>query len=756
MVAKNPAENDDQIIDLTELIEKGEVPANDSSAQAQHVETEQETIQKHLSSLNDDSAPAEAAIDDLLAQMDKKEDAQQTEGVALDFSAPSTQTDHPIDPNEELHMPGMGDVDSLLNSLDIPPQPGERDAKAAPEDADQAVDNLLNDVAAPAPAAQPSAPQGGAAQTGAPDLDELLAAADPTQQQASPSAIDDLLREGLAETASAAQPATPPPAPQKSAPTFSSDELDSLLAAANVERAAPQAEAQTKPEPAAAQPVAQSTSQPEPASQPVAKAAPQAAVIPDGPDASMDLDIDSLLAAAANDLEANIAAPQDVAQNAPAPEVAPQPEPAAQPVAQAAAAPVAPDVQQADMPADTPVDIDSLLAAAAADAGTAPDVPQESPVAPELEAPTAAAPQADMPADMPADTPVDIDSLLAAAAADAEAAPDVPQEAPVAPEPEAPAAAVPGALDALDAPQADMPEISYPEAVQDLPPEAAPASEPDLASELAPAPEPAPAAEPAADDGMGPDFDALLAAAAEEVREETSAEKEARKTTAKAAGAPPLTPDEILPPNAATPEDILAEASMAAAAVEISLKDVMAQATEASSQAVDAFAQAFEASTSAADAADAVAAMSARVEQCEHALQEASERIIALETALEAQIAAVQELTAAALPRQELEALFTEDQPLHQKITALVADAVAQAMAAAPAPQVAPEAEQAAMDERLQPVVTATRSITARMDALEARLDELEPRFNDRVEKAAAGAAARILREEIGRLLDEQ
>ena len=48
------------------------------------------------------------------------------------------------------------------------------------------------------------------------------------------------------------------------------------------------------------------------------------------------------------------------------------------------------------MPADTPVDIDSLLAAAAADAGTAPDVPQESPVAPELEAPTAAAPQADM------------------------------------------------------------------------------------------------------------------------------------------------------------------------------------------------------------------------------------------------------------------------------------------------------------------------------------------------------------------------
>ena len=33
MVAKNTAETDDQIIDLTELIEKGEVPANDPSEQ---------------------------------------------------------------------------------------------------------------------------------------------------------------------------------------------------------------------------------------------------------------------------------------------------------------------------------------------------------------------------------------------------------------------------------------------------------------------------------------------------------------------------------------------------------------------------------------------------------------------------------------------------------------------------------------------------------------------------------------------------
>ena len=42
---------------------------------------------------------------------------------------------------------------------------------------------------------------------------------------------------------------------------------------------------------------------------------------------------------------------------------------------------------------------------------------------------------------------------------------------------------------------------------------------------------------------------------------------------------------------------------------------------------------------------------------------------------------------------------------------------------------------------------------SARLDALEKRLDELTPAFNERIEKAAASAAARILREEIARLL---
>ena len=107
--------------------------------------------------------------------------------------------------------------------------------------------------------------------------------------------------------------------------------------------------------------------------------------------------------------------------------------------------------------------------------------------------------------------------------------------------------------------------------------------------------------------------------------------------------------------------------------------------------------------------------------------------------------------------------MFMEGHPLYQGLMECISTAVAATLAAAPAPAPAPAVieqpdmaqVQALIDERLQPVVAAARSASARIDALEARLDALEPRFNDRVEKAAAAAAARILREEISRLLEE-
>ena len=937
MVAQNTAETDEQIIDLTELIEKGEVPASDPSVQAQahaaaEAEAEKEELQEHLRDLNDGAAKADAEIDDLLAQMDIKVDAQEDPAdVALDFSAPSTQTDHHIDPNEQLNMPGMGEVDSLLNSLDIPPQPSEREAEvASPDSTDPAVDALLNDFNAPAaPAAAPVA-----VNHEAPDLDELLASAGAAPQSDTSSQIDDLLN----EASPAAPVAAPVAAPQK---TFSNDDLDSLLEAAGGQASAPS-------------PIMTAA----PAPQPVA--APQPA-----PSPSMDIDIDSLLAAAANDLQhIDNAEPAAAPANAPAQPDTVQPAPVQPAPVQAA---------PADMGADMGVDIDSLLAAAANDLQQNLDaaVPESAPTAaPAPATPTdplsnddldslLAAAAADLdtepspaPASAPqvapasADAGLDIDSLLAAAANDLEQTLDpVQPEAPATPEAmletnseiatEAQAAPQPdldldldsllAAVDAHAAPQpAAEPEPAPEEAdpfaaaqqavAEAVPvqPEAAPL--PDIETELMQEAQPEPVFDPAADLTFEPDGQPEISADAlpdgTDILPENPAQDAAAETAAEIAADTPAATEAVTESNAETvvepaadieammaaasgeafatdslaEQDIPAEsvddllaamsadlseepvadtsletaaqgepsvedsllllepvaesdeefaeepmdqadpyavieaavdtaadvATEAAAEAEIArllpeihdaetspaalaaqqlddadptglesqaaldatlaavsaeaLEAVMTQANEASSHALDAFAQAFDASTRAADAASAVDTLAARVEHCERALQEAGERIIALETALESQIAALHNLTATALPRQELEGMFMEGHPLHQGLMECISKAVAETLAAAPATAptdaLAPAQHttadvQALIDEHLQPVITAARIATARIDSLESRLDALEPRFNDRVEKAAAAAAARILREEIGRLLEE-
>ena len=232
MVAQNTAETDEQIIDLTELIEKGEVPANDPSEQPQAVaapeaEADQKALNAHLRGLNDGSSAADAEIDDLLAQMDIKDEGQSDPNdVALDFSAPSTQTDHPIDPNEQLLMPGMGDVDNLLNALDIPPQPAEREpevaapasaSQATSQAADDAVDALLNDFHAAAPAPQaPAEPQ-----ESIPDLDELLASVNTAPTTGNSSDIDDLLNAANLAPAQPEPAAAPSVAPAAQSPAFS-------------------------------------------------------------------------------------------------------------------------------------------------------------------------------------------------------------------------------------------------------------------------------------------------------------------------------------------------------------------------------------------------------------------------------------------------------------------------------------------------------------------------------------------------------
>ena len=921
MVAQNTAETDEQIIDLTELIEKGEVPASDPSEQtrahaAAEAAAEKEELQEHLRDLNDGAAKADAEIDDLLAQMDIKADAQEDPAdVALDFSAPSTQTDHHIDPNEQLKMPGMGDVDSLLDSLDIPPQPSDREAEtASPETPDQAVDALLNDFNAPsapaAPAAAASATEVAAephVNLNAPDLDELLASVGAAPQSNPTSEIDDLLNAASPAANLAAEAA--PAAPQK---TFSNDDLDSLLEAAAGQTSGPSPIMTAEPAP---QPVA--------APQPAAVTQPVAAPQP-GPSAGMDVDIDSLLAAAANDMQQSFDAGQAATEPeaAPAPvsttptaavtnddldsllaaataelEAEPSPAPAqsAAPVASAApASATAPtsgpgdmgvdidsllaaaanDMQQIDAaePEAAPVsatppatvtndDLDSLLAAAANDLEQTLDAAQpEAPAMPEAVAESADAPQPDI--------DLDLDSLLAAV--DAKAAPEAAAEPQATPEMADPFAdALQAVTDATPVQPDTAPEI---EAAQVYETQPEPVSEPEFEAESVPEPESASegaaqpelaadtqpeimellpedqaaeavtadlaeAAEAGADTDAvaepAADIEAMMAAAAGEALSADGSEEQdipaesvddllaamsadlsaqpgadiLSESAPAADDALPLVEPVAEPADAFVEEPMADFAAQAApeedpqhtqpdlhefetshAALAAQLQDdtdltglesqavldttlatvsaealeaVMTQANEASSHALDAFAQAFDASSRAADAAEAVGNLAARVELCERALQEAGDRIIALETALETQIAVLHNLTTTALPQQELEGMFMEGHPLYQGLMECISKAVAETLAATPAPapaltqHAAAVDVQAQIDEHLQPVITAARIATARIDSLENRLDALEPRFNDRIEKAAAAAAARILREEIGRLLEE-
>ena len=773
MVAKNTAETDDQIIDLTELIEKGEVPANDLSAQSKpsahtEAEAEQEALNAQLRDLNDGSNVGDAEFDDLLAQMDIKNDGEtDPSDVALDFAPPTTLTDHTVDPNEQLNMPGMGDVDNLLNSLDIPPQPGEREPEAAaPANADQAVDALLNDFNAAAPAEQAAAPaaQPAEAQSSIPDLDELLASVSPASSTGNLGGIDDLLN--------ADRNAGPAQAPTAADTTFSDDDLDSLLDAAP-------------------SPLQSAAPAPAPAPAPVAAPAPAPAAAPLDANTDLGFDLDNLLAAAAEDLQGG----PDTAQ----PQVAPQSAPA--PASNAdteldidsllAAAPDAGD--------NANVDLDSLLAAAAEDLQGTPDAPQDEAASPSAAPEVAdldidsllaagapdAAPEADV-ADASVDAEVDFDSLLAAMSSD-EAITGGAQE---------------GVSDVLLHPELELMADMQPEGMPD------PLSEP--MPELLPEQEPGPDLDPDLQaqteetEELSADFDALLAeVTAEAAEDQTDAaqtdlpqadmidqqESDVLETTlapesAEGEDISLLEPDENLPSDvSAQPEfadadmpqvtekpafdpsmyDLLATPAAAAAAValtaaavpEAEIEAVREQAKEASCHAIDAFAQAFDASNRAAEAVDMVHQLASRVERCEHALQEAGERIIALETALESQIHAFNDLAAASLPRQELENMFVEGHPLHQYLMNCIEKAVAVALASAPDAEPNAEDAPSLVEEKLQPVVTAARSASARLDALESRLDALEPRFNDRVERAAAAAAARILREEIGRLIEE-
>ena len=670
MVAEKIAETDEEIIDLTELIEKGEAPA----AVVPPAESVKEDISVHMQSLNDGQArQGDAEIDALLAQMEAGDEQPVPPPPAARAAAP----EHKVDPHEELDMSGMVEVDKLLDTLDIPPQPHERGPDAAqdadPGDLDNAVDDLLNAMSGSAP--QKPAP----ASAQEPDVHDLLAAASPQPEE--PNFADDL--DALLASAEAPAPAeASAPAPQaRENPDLAAD-LDSLLAGLDAEQAQP-ATAESAPDKPAASPAA---SEPAPEKEPDlemdldallasvdAPASPQPTKRSGSGECDACIDLDKLLAPAGAE-----------ATPAPAPEApasqTPSPDPAPEPSADQSNPPTGLDAEQDAAATAEPEQARPSTPSTAAD-----HMPED--VAPE------AAP----------DLETDLDALLAVMSPDQD----------MSPAPAAGDAEEAGKTDAARPPleaEALEPEPALPADSMENLPQAEEA--PDL-----PAVEENPAAEERPESEPELDLDELLRSAMQEEADASATPFAASEGTERPETEPavvadvPAVEDLLLMP--ASEEDLRMEQVARTADIPAD-PAALRELTELTEQA---------------------ARLDERLQRCESELAEARARVAALEKA-------------AAAPSASLEDLLREGNPLHDRFAALIASSVSQALKAMPS-----GVTDAALEERLQSVSLLGKSVSVRMDALESRLDTLEPRFNQQVEKAAAGAAARILREEIAKLI---
>ena len=220
----------EEIIDLTDLIEEGE-----PSAQASRSSAEKDSLAEQLQSLNDVPHASDDAIGSLLQEMGQS--AASPESVeelhTPSLSGPDAPSQGPDEnPNEKIVMPGIDDVDDLLNHLDIPSQPHTVTAPPVEEGAalDSAVEDLLSSAgvkvppasAAPAqPAPAPAAPAGDEME----DLLREVGSGAPAAPQAAPAAsAGDAMEDLLREVGSGA-PAAPKAAPAASA----GDEMEDLL-----------------------------------------------------------------------------------------------------------------------------------------------------------------------------------------------------------------------------------------------------------------------------------------------------------------------------------------------------------------------------------------------------------------------------------------------------------------------------------------------------------------------------------------------
>ena len=126
-----PSLPDDMILDLTDIVERGAVP---DAAGKKAKQTD--GLDDIMSAGNQDAGE----LDDILSRLNEH-----------------TDPGHVVDPDETLTMPGMDDMDALLNQIDLPPSgtPAEKpiaaNAKAtAGANADKALNAVLDKVGAEA------------------------------------------------------------------------------------------------------------------------------------------------------------------------------------------------------------------------------------------------------------------------------------------------------------------------------------------------------------------------------------------------------------------------------------------------------------------------------------------------------------------------------------------------------------------------------------------------------------------------------
>ena len=141
----------EEIIDLTDLIEEG-VP----SPQASRSSAEKDSLAEQLQSLNDVPHTSGSAIDSLLQEAGQGAAAPETveELHSPSLSGPNAPSQGPDEnPNERIVMPGIDDVDALLNHLDIPSQPHTTTSAPIEEGAalDSAVEDLLSSAGVKVP-----------------------------------------------------------------------------------------------------------------------------------------------------------------------------------------------------------------------------------------------------------------------------------------------------------------------------------------------------------------------------------------------------------------------------------------------------------------------------------------------------------------------------------------------------------------------------------------------------------------------------